>query len=182
MNDNTIYEFKYCLFQGDQTTTLMPNVIGGTFIFTNCTFGIFSNSYVFATITQNSNIIFNNVYVQTNLRFNIQNCTVEVYIYGNTLTSTQLYNIFFIAGSGVVNFNVMSQGDTVRWRDRSGTLVPSPTIAGNPSVNDAIAVLADSLTELPSFNFVNPKNGQIFTPGIVVPSFLPKPKKEKIRR
>ena len=77
VNDNTIYEFKYCLFQGDQTTTLMPNVIGGTFIFTNCTFGIFSNSYVFATITQNSNIIFNNVYVQTNLRFNIQNCTVE---------------------------------------------------------------------------------------------------------
>ena len=177
VNDNGIYEFKNCLFQGDNTTTLMPNILGGTLIFTNCTFGIFSNSYVFATITQNSTIVFNNTYVQTNLRFNIQNCTVEVYIYGSSLTSVQLYNIFFIAGSGVVNFNVMSQGDTVIWRDRTGTLVPSPTIAGNPSVNDAINVLVDSLSELPSFNFVNPLNGQVFNPHIVVPELLSKKQK-----
>ena len=170
-NGNGIYEWKYCLFEGDQTTTLMPNT-WGTFIFYNCTFGVFNNSYVFANITQNSTIIFNNTYVQTNLRFNITNCTANVYIYGSTLTSVQLYNIFFIAGTGVVNFYVMAQGDTILWRDRSGTLVPSPAIEGNPSVNDAIAVLADSISALPSFNFINPVSGQTFNPHIVIPSFL----------
>ena len=63
----------------------------------------------------------------------------------------------------------MAQGDTILWRDRSGTLVPSPTIADNPSVNDAIAVLADSVSAQPSFSFINPTNGQSFNPHIVIP-------------
>ena len=128
-NGNGIYEFKNCLFEGTQTTTLCPN-IWGTFIFTDCTFGIFSNSYVFANITQNSTIIFTNTYVQTNLRFNIQNGTITVIVNNCTMTSTQLYNIFFISGTGNVNFNITAQGDTILWRDRSGTLVPTPAIEG----------------------------------------------------